>query len=65
MTVRRYALIGCGVRGISMYARPLARWCTDVAAPTGIAANRSIEWGRPVAISELLAGSAPVTGKTV
>jgi predicted dehydrogenase len=26
---RRYALIGCGVRGISMYARPLAKYYSD------------------------------------
>jgi len=29
MPVRRYALVGCGVRGISMYARPLAKYYGD------------------------------------
>ncbi len=28
--VKRYALVGCGVRGISMYARPLSKYYRDV-----------------------------------
>src|ERR1700693_1564108 len=31
MPRRRYALVGCGARGIWMYARPLVRHYTDVA----------------------------------
>ncbi len=31
MTVRRYALVGCGVRGIGMYARPITKYYADVA----------------------------------
>ena len=31
MPIRRYALIGCGVRGISMYARPIAKYYGDAA----------------------------------
>ncbi|MEX2158168.1 MAG: Gfo/Idh/MocA family oxidoreductase [Dehalococcoidia bacterium] len=31
MPPRRYALVGCGVRGISMYARPIAKYYGDVA----------------------------------
>lgn len=34
--VKRYALVGCGVRGISMYALPLARYYGDVAQLTAI-----------------------------
>src|SRR3990170_1389178 len=31
MTPRRYALVGCGVRGISMYARPITKYYGDAA----------------------------------
>ena len=31
MTPRRYVLVGCGVRGISMYARPITKYYGDAA----------------------------------
>jgi predicted dehydrogenase len=31
MTPRRYALVGCGIRGITMYARPIVKYYGDVA----------------------------------
>jgi len=36
MTPRRYALVGCGVRGISMYARPIVKYYGDVAQLVGV-----------------------------
>ncbi|MBI2912588.1 MAG: Gfo/Idh/MocA family oxidoreductase [Chloroflexi bacterium] len=34
--MKRYALVGCGVRGISMYARPIVKYYSDVAQLAGI-----------------------------
>src|SRR3990172_7194743 len=34
--MKRYALVGCGVRGISMYARPIVKYYADVAQLVGI-----------------------------
>lgn len=36
MPVRRYALVGCGVRGLGMYARPMGRHYGDVATLVGL-----------------------------
>jgi predicted dehydrogenase len=37
--MKRYALVGCGVRGISMYARPIIKYYGDVAELVAICDN--------------------------